>query len=245
MTKIAKLLVFVTFFLAIGLFAWGLSAYTARADTLAKEVGATTLAQEEIKALTAKVADAGAAYNRRRAALGAAENARGGRQLAYALRLREGRSGKLRQQLPAADGVFTDLTRVGPDALGSDGKPLEGLAVLQNKFAEETRTIETLIDGTETPAEPVWQQLAATSTAEEVAGLQPRLGIDSLRRLQGLLSNRIRLEEIALDRTRAIQTGLADEAALLSDRRINVGAELQLLKVRARQLDRRLDALPK
>lgn len=242
MTKLAKFLVFVTFFFAIGLFAWGLSAYTARADTLAKDVGATALAQDEIKTLTAKIADATAAYNRRRREVLAAENTRVERQLAYAARLREGRSGKLRQQVPGADGVFTDLKTVGPDALGSDGKPLQGLEVLKNRFAEETRAIETLIDGTEAVPEQDWQTYASTATAEEIAARQPRLGIDSLRRLAGLLSSRIRLEEIALDRTRAIQGGLADEAAYLNDRRINVTAELQLLQTRQRQLLRRLDS---
>lgn len=245
MTKLAKFLVFVTFFSAIGLFAWGLTAYAARADTLAKDAGATALAQDEIKTLTAKVGDAVSAYNRRRRELNVGEDARASRQIGYAARIREGRSGKLREQVAGADGVFTDLTRTGPDALGSDGKPLDGLAVLQNKFAEETRTIETLIGGTQAVPDQTWQQLGATATAEEIAQLQDQLGIDSLRRLQGLLSGRIRLEEIALDRTRGIQTGLTDEAAVLADRRINVSAELQLLKTRSRQLERRLASFGK
>ena len=219
-----------------------MSAYTARANTLEKEIGATTLAQEEIKSLTAKIGDATAAYNRRRREVVAAENTRVERQVQYAARIREGRSGRLLQQVPAADGVFTDLKTVGPNALGSDGKPLQGLAVLKNRFAEETRTIETLIDGTEAVPEQDWQKYATTATAEEVAERQPRLGIESLRRLAGLLSERIRLEEIALDRTRAIQDALVDEASYLNDRRINVGAELQLLQTRQRQLLRRLDS---
>ena len=242
MTKIAKLLVFLTFFFAVGLFAWGLSAYTARADTLAKDSGATALAQDEIKALGKAIDAATESYIRRRTQLLALESRRGERQVAYAQRLREARNGRLREQVPGADGVFTDLTQQGREALGSDGKPLEGLAVLQNKFAEETRQIETLIKGTQPVPDAEWQRLGTTATAEEVAQLQPVFGIDSLRRLQGLLSNRIRLEEIALDRTRAVQSGLADEASYLGDRRTNVNAELQLLQVRGRQLKRRLDS---
>ena len=242
MTKLAKFLVFLTLFLGVGLFAWGLSAYTARADTLAKDAGATALAQDEIKRLSADIAATNAAYDRRRRELLAAEAVRDRRQLGYDARLREARNGRLVEQLPQADGVFTDLTKQGPPALGSDGQPLEGLAVLNNKFADETRQIETLIKGERQPAEADWQRLGATATAEEVAGLQPALGIDSLRRLQGLLSSRVRLEEIALDATRAVQAGLSDEAAYLSERRVNARAELELLKVRGRQLQRRLDS---
>ncbi len=248
MTSIAKLLVFLNLSLGVGLFAWGLSVYTNRVDYFEKETGATTRAKAEIDRLTRVVTDGNAAYNRRRTQAAAVETRRDARQSAYQARLTEARGGRFRIQLGIPDAgfgeAFTDLDRTGDPVIDANKKPLEGYKVLQDKFAVEVRAIETLIAGKQKVTDEQWQAVrSGTLTLEQVAALQPDLGLDDLGRMIDVLTDLVKLDDTALTKARDVQANLAEEGVFLSDLRVNVGAELQLLQTRERQLSARLQSL--
>lgn len=248
MTSLAKLLVFLNLFLGVGLFAWGLSVYTNRVDYFEKETGATTRAKAEIDRLTKVINDGNAAFNRRRTQVTAVETRRDTRQAAYQARLAEARGGRFREQVGIPDAgfgsAFTDLDQTGKDVTDATGKPLEGYKVLQDKFAVEVRTIETLIGGKQKLPEEQWQAVrSGTLTLEQLAALQPELGLDDLAKMTEVLTDLIKLDDTALAKARDVQANLAEESAFLADLRVNVGAELQLLQTRERQLSARLQSL--
>lgn len=255
MTAIGKLLVFVNVFLGVGLLAWGGSVYGNRVDYLdrtvdgAKVPGKIAEAQAEITRLTKAIADAQAGYADRRTRLERAEARRDARQREFARRMTAARTGQVRVQLTEdggayGAGVMYDIRQEGPVVSGPDGQPLDGLKVLQDKFADETRRIETLIKGKAPAAPEAWQAVrSGATTLDQVAALQADLGINDLRELRLVLSDLIRLDDIALGKQRAVQSSLAEEGSFLADRRVNVAAELQTLDLRRRQLADRLNRL--
>ena len=255
MTAIGKLLVFVNVFLGVGLFAWGLSVYGNRVDYLdrtvdgAKVTGKIGEAKAEIDKLTKAIGDAQAGYVGRRTKLEAAEARRDARQREFARRMAVAQTGQIRAQLTEdrgayGEGVMYDIRREGDVVKGPDGQPLDGLKVLQDKFADETRKIETLVKGKTPATADTWQGIrAGTTPLDQVAALQADLGINDLRELRLVLSDLIRLDDVALGKQRAVQANLSEEGAFLADRRVNVAAELQTLDLRQRQLADRLKQL--
>lgn len=255
MTAIGKLLVFVNVFLGVGLLAWGVSVYGNRVDYLDQTVDGASVpgkikeAKAEIDKLTKAVADAQTGYADRRRKLEVAEARRDARQREFARRMTAARTGQVRVQLTEDSGaygagVMYDIRREGPVVTGPDGQPLDGLKVLQDKFADETRRIETLVKGKAPATADTWQAVrSGTTNLDQVAALQADLGINDLRELRLVLSDLIRLDDTALGKQRAVQSNLGEEAGFLADRRVNVAAELQTLDLRQRQLADRLKQL--
>ena len=255
MTAVAKLLVFVNVFFGVGLLAWAVAATANRVDYLDTTDGTTPVKgkiselKAEIEKVSKAIADAQAGYNRRRSVLAGSELRRDDRRRVYAKRLDSARAGRFRQQLTAdrgvyGDGVFTDTTREGPDLKDADGQPLVGLKTLEDKFAAETRAIETLEAGRVPADEPFFDGVrAGTVSLDTVAARQPELGINDLRRLHSVLSDLVKRDDTAIGKTRDVKGNLAEERAFLADRRVNVGAELQTLELRRKQLTSRIKSL--
>lgn len=255
MTAIGKLLVFLNVFLGLGLFSWGLSAYSNRVDWLDRKgetptEGQITTTKKRIEQLTRAIAEAQTGpvgYGTRRAQLQVVEGRRDDRQRGFARRIEQARNGRFRVQLtldgtPAAPGLITNLDAEGPEVIESQ-RPLEGLQTLQNRFTAETRAIELLQTGKGIQQPAAWQNIVGgTTNLEQVATLVPDLGIGDLRRLHTELSALIKLDETSIAKQQFVQSNLRDEQAYLGAKRVSWVAELITLEARQKQLEDRLQS---
>jgi hypothetical protein len=265
MTVFGKLLVFVNLFIGVGLLSWSLSAYGNRADWLdGKDAeGKATKGQisrlnEEITTLTKGIADAQAGYAARSSALANLEANRDYRRGQFKVRLDAARAGTdpfgkqggpvapFREQLAYKPGVgdptFTDLAAVGNPILGPDGQPLRGLEALTNDFAAQAREAQRLVEG-QAITEEEWAKLAQGLSAEEFEAVAAKMGLTSLRRAHGILSDRVAAVTLAAQKQKEIRGNLGEEKTFLADRRIDWEVRLQALQRRERQLREELRKL--
>lgn len=248
MTGFGKLLAFLNLFAGVTLLAWSVSIYTNRVAWLDRKSdagtteGQITKMKKEIDRLSRSIADAQASYGTEASEVARLEAARDYRRLGYAQRLTQARTGSFTVQIPQPGlapnsnytdlpglRTFTDLKRTGPAILGADNRPLRGTKFLEDEFVREVRKAEQLRKGV--PNAPI-----------AIANVN-QLGIDNLRKLQGLLSDQVNALDVAIGKQKDVQANLGEESEYLTDKRINWEADLQVLQRRKQQLETRLTLL--
>lgn len=248
MSGFGKLLAFLNLFAGVTLLAWSVSIYANRVDWLDSKTdagtteGQITQMKKEIDRLSRAITDAQASYGTEAGEVAKLEAARDYRKLGYAQRLAQARTGSFTVQLPQPPlgpnanytdlpglRTFTDLKRGGPAILGADNRPLRGTKFLEDEFVRMVRQAQQLRQGD--PNAPI-----------NVANVN-QLGIDNLRKLQGLLSDQVNALDVAIGKQKDVQANLGEESEYLQDKRINWEADLQVLQRRTQQLESRLTLL--
>ncbi len=237
MTAFGKVLVFLNLAAAVALLSWSASLYANRIDWVDRKSdtetvkGEITLLKEEIDKATRSIADAQVAYAAKSKDLTDAEALRDSRKRAYAVRLNEARRGTFHAQVydDPTRPAFVNLRTPGPVALGPDNQPLRGVDFLEAEFKRQLQQAQLLREGQRKfdPNANPQSQLAT-------------LGIDGLRQMQGVLSDRIADLDVAIGKQKDVLTNLKGEAAFLADERVNWVARLQTLERRQQQLEDRL-----
>jgi hypothetical protein len=202
----------------------------------------------EIDAAQKGISETQSAYGTRVSTIIRNEEIRDYRQSRFQQRLAQARKGVFRVQIPVAgrpgDAVFTDVDKEGPIVLGPDNQPLRGIVDTQADLDAEVRTARLLLRGENPLPEPEWQKVPEILDNPQLfAKLIENMGIGELRRVHGLISDRIARTDEATQRQQVIAANLREEARFLSNYRVNWTAELQSLERRKRQLEGRLAGL--
>jgi hypothetical protein len=254
MTGIGKVLVFLNLMAAAALLTWGLSAYRTspnwvdvKTDTGTVE-GEITLLKAEIKKYSDAVAGTHNSYAAKNANLAASEAARDFRSRRLGVWLGDAEKGQFftlpvmpndPAVLDTSDAAERGRRDIKRAILGPDNQPLKGLAALNTLFGNELRDREEILKG-KVPVTPAqWMNPAALLQPARMADM----GIEDLRRLHAWLSEQQKIADVAIDKQRAIQANLGNEAAYLNDERINWIARLQTVEQRNQQLKEKLKAL--
>jgi len=254
MTGIGKILVFLNLIIAAALLTWGLSAYRNSPNWLDQKSdsgnveGEITLLKKEIEKLSKAAAGAHEGYAAKNATLASSEAIRDYRKARLDAWMKEAEGGSF-YSLPTLpnDPAVLDTSDAAERArkaankaiLGPDNKPLQGLDALQKLFQNELDDRKLIVQG----KVPANQQEWMNPNALLAPGRMADLGIDDLRRLHLWLSDQQKVVDVAIDKQRAIQANLANEAAYLKDERINWIARLQTVEQRNAQLKEKLKAL--
>jgi hypothetical protein len=260
MTGFGKFLAFLNIFASITMLSWTLSAYVNRldwVDTKSAE-GASTPGQinrfkKDVDDLRKMVEDAHNQYGQQANILGTVESNKYFRSTELKRRMSEARGigadgqpqeSVFRVQKPEPGSALTDLT-TPPASLkviqDPSDKPLRGLASLRADFDKESGIIRTILLGKagKLSTDEQLNTIADLPTTEfdtQVTGL----GLEDLRRMHGLMSDRIALADIAIVKQKEIRMNLREQAIYLADKKINWIAELQALEIRSNQLQNRL-----
>ena len=248
---LARLLVLVNVFLAVGLLAWALILSSNRLDWVDSKSdtgtvkGEITLLKEEIDRASRGAADLSKSYIDRGRALAAAETFQRDRKRKYLVRLDQATKGTFQVPQPLSGNPgFTDLdAKGGPAEKGPlpDGKPLRGVAAVQADIEAELRAADRAVEGDAKLNEaPEGGLDAALLNDARYADLSGRLGLRDSRRLQTLIADRIVTADVAVLKQKDILVNLRDEAKQLGAVRVNWRAQLQDLRDRQGQLGRRL-----
>ncbi|HVK17675.1 MAG TPA: hypothetical protein VM533_12065 [Fimbriiglobus sp.] len=248
MTTFGKVLAFLNLVVGVSLLAWGASVYANRADWVDRKTGTdsvegdVTRLKKEIDRLQKSVVDADAAYGQRSVALATAESNRTYRKRKLDARIAEARQGtfKVQKTFPNNPAFVNVDDNTGAPIFGPDGKtPLRGVDALVKDFNEQVRQGELHRRGDQPVAQDQWANWQALLGQERF----PTLGIDDLRTLHGVLSDQVASVEVAANKQQDVLTNLRNEAAHLTDLRVDWTTRLQTLERRQQQLENRLREL--
>jgi hypothetical protein len=261
MTGFGKFLAMMNILVSITMLSWTLSAYVNRLDWVdtknaegANTPGQISRFKKEVDDLQKLVVDAHNQYGVQANSVATVESTRYFRSEELKRRMNEARGIDPKTGLPT-ESVFrvqrnevgsslTDLTapantlKVIQDP--SD-KPLRGLASLRADFDKESGIIRVIKLGKAGKLSTDEQlNTIADLPAAEFDAQVTGLGLEDLRRMHGLISDRIALADIAIVKQKEIRANLREQAVYLADKKINWLAELQALEIRSRQLQDRL-----
>ncbi|HET6574978.1 MAG TPA: hypothetical protein VFG68_15335 [Fimbriiglobus sp.] len=248
MTTFGKVLAFVNLVVGVSLLAWAVSVYANRTDWVDSKSdagtadGQITQLKKEIDRLQKSIAGADAAYGQESLTLATEEYRQSYRKVRLDDRIRQARLGTFRvQNVYPSDPAFVNVDdNKGGPILGPDNRtPLRGVDALTKDFNEQVRQGELHHRG-DKPVQPnEWANLPALLAQDRF----PTLGIDDLRTLHGLLSDRVAAVDVAANKQRDALVNLRNEAEHLTDLRVDWTTRLQTLERRQRQLESRLRAL--